>query len=553
MPPVQHVRRKVQIERMAAIEEAIDYMVKQDILEPQIEPTPWVPSVTYPVKPTGEVRPCLDVRDLNKAIIRENHKPQTVEEITHQLAGAMVFTKADTLKAFLQVHLTEESSKLLVINTHKGRYRFKRMSFGAKMSQDVFQMKMDLIMERCPRVISIHDDIVVYGVSNEDHDANLINLLNVAQVEGLVLNSKKLELKCPRVSFFGAEYSADGMHPCLKKIQGITEMTPPIDKQQLASFIGMVTYMGNFMPHLSHHTEPLWAMLKQDAVFAWDEMANASFQKIKDLIAKSATKPLWYYDQRKPVKVQVDASQRGLGACLLQEGEPIAYASKSLTDTETRYANIERELLAIVFTCQWFNTYILGRPFTVESDHKPLEMIHQKSLARAPPRLQRMLLQLQRYDVTIRYRPGKEMLLADALSRCPSRASGEIKLDMRVNYIAFSKTWIAKLKEAMREDPILGTVYQLTQQGWPHQRRYTPRMARAYWDFRDQLSTDEGLLLMGPRIVNLSCLHEEYLQRLHQGHLSATKVQQNARQHLYWPGLDVDITDYTRRCQECIR
>ena len=292
VPPVQPARRKVPIESKAAIEEAIDYMVKQDILEPQIEPTPWVSSVTYPVKPTGEVRPCLDVRDLNKAIIRENHKPQTVEEIAHQLAGAVVFTKADALKAFLQVHLTEESSKLLVINTHKGRYRFKRMPFGAKMSQDVFQMKMDLIMERCPGVISIHDDIVVYGVSEEDHDANLVNLLNVTQIEGLVLNSKKLELKHPRVSFFGAEYSADGMHPCPKKIQGITEMTPPTDKQQLASFIGMVTYMGNFVPHLSHHTEPLWAMLKQEAVFAWDEMANASFQKIKDLIAKSATKPL---------------------------------------------------------------------------------------------------------------------------------------------------------------------------------------------------------------------------------------------------------------------
>ena len=509
--------------------------------------------MTYPVKPTGEVRPCLDARDLNKAIIQENHKPQTVEEIAHQLADAVVFTKADALKAFLQVHLTKESSKLLVINTHKGCYRFKRMPFGVKMSQDVFQMKMDLIMERCPGVISIHNDIVVYGVSDEDHDANLINLLNVAQVEGLVLNSKKLELKRLRVSFFGVEYSADGMHPCPKKIQGITEMTPHIDKEQLASFIGMETYMGNFMPHLSHHTEPLWAMLKQEAVFTWDEMANASFQKIKDLIAKSATKPLRYYDQRKPVTVQVDASQRGLGTCLLQEGEPIAYASKSLTDTETRYANIERELLAIVFTCQQFNTYVLGRPFTVESDHKPLEMIHQKSLASAPPRLQRMLLQLQQYNVTIKYRPGKEMLLADALSRYPSQVSGEIKLDMRVNYIAFSKAWIAKLRETMREDPILGTVYQLTQQGWPHQRRQTPRMARAYWDFRDQLSTDKGLLLMGPRIVILSCLREEYLQRLHKGHLSATKVQQNARQHLYWPGLDADIADYTRRCQECIR
>ena len=553
VPPVQHARRKVPIESKQAIEEAIDYMVSEDILEQQIEPTPWVSSVTYPVKPLGEVRPCLDARDLNKAIIRENHKPQTVEEIAHQLAGATVFTKADALKAFLQVHLTEESSKLLMINTHKGRYRFKRMPFGAKMSQDVFQMKMDIIMEKCPGVISIHDDIVIYGTSDQDHDANLINLLNVAQLEGLVLNSKKLELKRPKVSFFGAEYSVDGMHPCPKKIQGITEMTPPIDKQQLPSFIRMVTYMGNFMPHLSHHTEPLRAMLKQDAVFHWDEATNASFQKIKDLIAKSASQPLRYYDRTRPVTVQADASQRGLGACLVQEGKPIAFASKSLTDTETRYANIERELLAIVFACQRFNTYVLGRQFTVESDHKPLEMIHQKSLASAPPRLQHMLLQLQRYDLTIKYRPGKDMLLADALSRCPARGSEEIKLDMRVDYVAFNKAWIAKLKEATREDPITGTVYQLTQQGWPHQRRHTPRMARAYWDFRDELSTDDGLLLKGPRIVIPSCLREEYLERLHYGHLSASKIQDNARQHLYWPGLDADITDYVRRCQECIK
>ena len=100
--------------------------------------------------------------------------------------------------------------------------------------------------------------------------------------------------------------------PARRRYKGITEMTPPMDKQQLASFIGMVTYMGNFVPHLSHHTEPLCAMLKQDAVFAWDEMANASFQKIKDLIAKSATKPLCYYDRRKPVTVQVDASKEDL-------------------------------------------------------------------------------------------------------------------------------------------------------------------------------------------------------------------------------------------------
>ena len=132
-------------------------------------------------------------------------------------------------------------------------------------------------------------------------------------------------------------------------------------------------------------------------------------RKIKDLIAKTASQPLRYYDRTKPVTVQADASQRELDTCLVQEGKPIAFASKSLTDTETRYANIERELLVIVFACQHFNTYVLGRQFTVESDHKPLEMIHQKSLVSAPPRLQHMLLQLQRYDLTIEQIPQQRV------------------------------------------------------------------------------------------------------------------------------------------------
>ena len=141
------------------------------------------PLTTCFLKETGEVRPCLDVRDLIKAIIHENHKPQTVEEIAHQLAGVVVYTKADVLKGFLQVHLIKESSNILVINTHKGRYRFKRMLFGAKMSQDVFQMKIDLIIKKCPGVISIHHDIVIYGTSDQDHDANLINLLQTCWVQ----------------------------------------------------------------------------------------------------------------------------------------------------------------------------------------------------------------------------------------------------------------------------------------------------------------------------------------------------------------------------------
>ena len=141
------------------------------------------------------------------------------------------------------------------------------------------------------------------------------------------------------------------------------------------------------------------------------------------------------------------------------------------------------------------------------------------------------------------------MQLADALSCCLARASQEIKLDMRVDYVTFGKLWIEKLKDSTQRDPNLVMVYQLTQQGWPHQRRHVPCLARRYWDFRDKLSTDDGILLKGLRLIIPGELQEEYLSHLYECHLSANQVQENAKQHMYWTGIDADIEDYTKQCQ----
>ena len=230
--------------------------------------------------------------------------------------------------------------------------------------------------------------------------------------------------------FFGRVFSAEGYSPDPEKIQGISEMTPPQTKQELQSFLGAVNYLQMFIPHLSLNTEPLWALLKKENCFAWDENTNTCFQKIKSQLQKALLRPLRYYDQSKLVTLQCDASLKGLGACIIQDGQPIAFVSKSLMDTETHYANIERELLAIVYGCEKFHTYLYGRTFIVEMDHKPLEMISLKYLTVAPACLQRMLLCLQQYDLVITYQPGREMLLVDALSCLPSRTSTEIKLDL---------------------------------------------------------------------------------------------------------------------------
>ena len=175
------------------------------------------------------MRICLDPKDLNKAIIHENHKAPTLEEIAHILTGATKFSKVDGNKAFFGMHLSEDASLLTMFNTHLRRYRFLHVPFGLKMSQDIFQMRMDDIVAQCPSVLAIHDNVFIYGNDDRDHDINIINLSNVAQ-KGLIFNSKKCAIKQESITFFGGVFSAEGYPPDLEKIQGIfiIMLTPSI-------------------------------------------------------------------------------------------------------------------------------------------------------------------------------------------------------------------------------------------------------------------------------------------------------------------------------------
>ena len=211
-------------------------------------------------------------------------------------------------------------------------------------------------------------------------------------------------------------------------------MPAPHNKGELQSFLGMVTYLSPFIPQLSSHTVTLRGLLKTDVEYSWNATYQVAFDKLKSLVCEDTT--LRYFNMKKPVTIQVDASGKGLGAALIQQDDgPVAFASKALTPTEQRYANNERELLACIFSAERFQIYVFGRHFTIESDHKSLEQISMKNLADASVHLQRMLLWLQDYDFTIKYHPGEEMVIANTLSRYSPEDTPEVLLDISVNHV----------------------------------------------------------------------------------------------------------------------
>ena len=339
---------------------------------------------------SDKLRVCLDPRDLNVAILRPHYPSRTLEEILPELVNAKFFTKLDAKSGYWTCKLTYQSSLLTTFNTPFGRYRYLRLPFGLKSSEDEFQKKLDQSLEG---MVSIADDIIIHGKTRQEHDQRLHELLIRAKEKGIKFNKDKLEVGVTEVKYFGHLLTDKGLKPDPDKVRAVQSMKLPTVKSELETFLGMVTYLSRFAPNLSEVTNPLHRLLTQQAnELQWHQLQVDAFEKIKSIMTDSPV--LVYYDQHKPVTLQVDASKIGLGAVLIQEGKPIAYASKSLTQTEINYAQIEKEMYAIIFGCKKFHHYIYGRRIRVETDHKPLIPVSKKPLHAAPPRIQRMLVQL---------------------------------------------------------------------------------------------------------------------------------------------------------------
>ena len=227
----------------------------------------------------------------------------------------------------------------------------------------------------------------------------------------------------------GHELTSNGLRPDRRKVAAIEDMPPPADKPALMRLLGMATYLARYVNNFSAVTEKLRDLLRCDVQYIWDDHVHGkAFRQLKHMLCNAPV--LRYYDVTKPVCLQVDSSQGGIGAVILQDGHPVEYASRAMTPTEKdSYAQIEKECLAVTFGLSRFHSYVYAKDdVVVETDHKPLLAIVKKQFANAPKRLQRMLLHLQRYNFTLVYRPGSQMFVADTLSRAFLPGNGTTEL-----------------------------------------------------------------------------------------------------------------------------
>jgi len=266
---------------------------------------------------------------------------------------------------------------------------------------------------------------------------------------------------------------------------------------------------------------------------------------------------LSFYDESKELVLSVDASSKGLGATLLQGDRPIAYGSRALTSAECNYSQIEKELLAISWGCKKFYDYVAFRKVVVESDHKPLESIMKKPLYSAPLRLQNMLMSMRQFDLEVKYKKGKELYIADTLSRAYLQEVDSISVEtpLDVNLVKeqapISDAKFEVFKTETEKDPELSVVLQVVMDGWPEHIRNCPNEAKPYFTVRDELTIVDGVLFKSNKIVVPKSLRAEMLAKIHESHQGIVRCKQRARECLYWPGMMTEIYTIVTQCSMC--
>ena len=320
-------------------------------------------------------------------------------------------------KGYWHQKLDEASFYLTTFKTEMEKYRFAVMTFGITVAGDVFQHKLDECFGQIKNLTVIADDIMVIGrkQNHKDHDLAFTAMLQTARKCNIKLNFKKLQYKCTQVNFYGETYTTDGYKPVQSKITAIDEMPSPNSKKEVQSFLGMINYLSKFSPRLTELVEPIRELVKEKVPFNWGLEHQESFEQFKEEIVRSPV--LAYYNPRKKMVLQTDASTKGLGACLLQDKKPIYFTSKALTDTQRGYVVIGIESLAVAWAVEKFHHFLYGCHFTLETNQKPLEGILSRILNQATPRLKHIFIRSLPHNFTVCYIPGPKNQLADCLSR----------------------------------------------------------------------------------------------------------------------------------------
>ncbi|UYV64396.1 hypothetical protein LAZ67_3000523 [Cordylochernes scorpioides] len=516
--PVQVPPRRIPTSLGAEVQSELEKMVKQGIVTKIYHETEW----SHPMTPAPA-------------------------ELLHEIPKSKYYTVLDVKSAYWHIPVAKECRDLLVMTTPFGKFRYNRLPFGLKIPAQIFVEKMTNIFRDSFQNITYVDDLLIYADTIQEHNKKLKGILEKAKEKNIKFDLTKAQICLTKVRFLGHVISQNGIDPEPNKIDKLITFKKPEDKKSLQRIMGLYNYLGKFIPNLAASTSNIRGILRKNVVWHWGPKQDGEFDHIKECARNAPS--LAHFDKSKMLILQCDASKDAMGAALLQEDRPLAFASASFSDSQKQYSQIEKELLSVYYGCKKFEYLLSGHTFVIQTDHQPLLPLVKKPLSDISPRLQRLVMKLIAFDFKLQYKPGKYFIVADTLSRDTHPMDElptpflEDKRMVKMVCVNISDEKLVTLQKDTREDPALVKVIDYVIEGWPICKKDVDEDAKAFFDFRHRLYVWNDLLCIGSAIVIPMTQRNNMLKLLHQSHQGISAIQGLARESLFWPGMSIDIAE----------
>jgi hypothetical protein len=531
-------------------------------------------------KKNGKPRMVIDYRDLNNNTIKDRYPIPLLEDLIDMLSGSKVFSKLDLFSAYQQLSVAPEDRHKTAFTTKFGLYEWRVLPFGLANAPSAFMRMMDGVFARNPELkkfcVVYLDDILIHSRTEEEHTRHVRMVLERLSAEELILSLDKCDFYKNAVEFVGFWIDGDGVHTEQSKVESVRQWPTPKTAKEVMGFLGLTGFYRKFVERYAHIALPLYAASRAvRGEFEWPEECQKAFDTLKDRIC---TAPVLAIPTAKGDWIlRTDASKEALGGVLIQrqtddsgvaEERTIAFWSRKLTPTESRYPAYDRELLAIREAILNWRYYLHGATFTVYTDHAALQRIlTQRTMS---TRQITYFEVLQGYDFRIKYWPGARNAVADALSRRPDYSSPQLR-SMEMTSIS-SADWLQEVRRSYKDDPYFGDVWRahtMLLEGRTRKEVASAvghlalqRTDRFTWQdgllyYTDDLDTYPGTqstTLCVPRGEGLRApLFREHHDSLSSGHFGTDRTYASMRKRFYWPRMAASVKAYVKSCDTCHR
>ena len=574
VPPVSAPYKPIPLAYQARLSEHLQQLRKEDKIE-DVDPNtecPWVSNVVITEKKAkNQIRMNVDMRAPNKAISRTKCHIETIQEVRHRLKGATRFSELDLGHGYHQIALKEESRQIATFQTHEGLHRFKVLFFGASPASDLFHDRIKTALHGIPGVMSIHDNILVWGKTPEEHEANLEACLERLKERRLTVRKAKCNFGCTAVSWFGWIFSEEGMAADPRKVEAIKTAGRPQNTDDVKSFLQACQFNAKFMidsnQAYAQMTKPLRNLTKHRAIFRWTTECEEAYEEIlKAMTSAVALRP---FDPSQKTHLVTDASPEGIAASVFQTNAtgnwvPIDHTSRSLTECERNYSQIERESLAQAWGMNAHRYYLLGIDFDSHTDHQPLIAIYGGN-KKGNARVERHRLKVQGFRYTMKHLPGKENP-CDYGSRHPIPLEQIKDADMVIDHndeLCISTIVTEDLPDAITADMVrqatsndktLQKIIACVHKGYIDSN---PEL-KEYRQVFSELAVSDGILLRGDKLVIPEAdvipgnsMRRPVVDLAHEGHQGTVKTKQLLRSKVWFPHLDKMVEDKISECLGC--